>query len=332
MRRGWFGGVAAFFFSSPSGRTGGAVTFFDKLISSLKYYGIVYFIFLSIIIGMGIIYLNKIDFMTMSTYVTSETVKDTLPPPELTDTIQPPYLRGETMPPVDIMKLGIPSKETIDKGKTQFTAVCSGCHGPEGKGDGPAGALLTPKPRNFTDLNGWKNGPKFSMIYKTVNEGIQGSAMASFNYLSPADRIAIISYIRTLNPAYPPVTDAELAEMDKTYSLSKGFKQPNQMPISAAFEKILKDYDTTRAKVSAMRMYIDRDKDSAAVLFKKIVGDMQKALWVLASDSLWNKSMNNFVNVIETDPLNSGYKTNIYEMTAADMNKVYLYLKKLFNV
>ena len=255
------------------------MTFFDKLISSLKYYGIVYFVFLIIIIGMGILYLNKIDVITISTHVPETTVKDTLQAPDFSkDTLQPPYMRGETMPPVDIMKVGVPSKEQIDKGKSQFTAVCSGCHGPEGKGDGPAGALLNPKPRNFTDLNGWKNGPKFSMMYKTVQEGISGSAMASFNYLPPIDRISIIQYLRTLNPGYPPVTEVELAEMDKTYSLSKGFKQPNQMPVSVALEKTLKEYDTVQAKVASIRMAIDRNtKDTAAILYKKIVRDAESA-------------------------------------------------------
>ena len=308
------------------------MTFFDKLISSLKYYGIVYFIFLIMIIGMGIIYLNKIDFITMSTHVPPETVKDTLQPPDFTkDTLQPPYIRGETMPPVDIMKTGVPSKEQIDKGKLQFTAVCSGCHGPEGKGDGPAGALLNPKPRNFTDLNGWKNGPKFSMMYKTVQEGIPGSAMASFNYLPPIDRVSIIQYIRTLNPGYPPVTEAELAEMDRTYSLSKGFKQPNQMPVSAALEKTLKEYDTVQVKIASIRMALDKEiKDTAAVIFKGIVRDMQKALTVLAANPRWNESVNEFVHIIESDPVNSGYKTTVYGLSQSELNSVYLYLRKLF--
>src|SRR6185295_9190126 len=33
----------------------------------------------------------------------------------------------------------------------KFAQLCSGCHGPNGQGDGPAGVALTPKPRNFTD-------------------------------------------------------------------------------------------------------------------------------------------------------------------------------------
>lgn len=308
------------------------MTFFDKLISSLKYYGIVYFIFLIIIIGMGIIYLNKIDFISVSKYVPPAMTKDTLQPPDLSrDTLQPPYKKGETMPPVDIMKMGKPSQELIDKGKSQYSSICSGCHGTEGKGDGPAGAMLSPKPRNFTDLNGWKNGPMLSLMYRTLQEGIPGSAMASFSYIPPIDRISIIHYIRTLNPNYPAVTDAELAEMDKTYSLSKGFSQPNQMPLSAALDKILKDEDTLQSELESIRKIIEKEtKDTAAVLFKKIVRDMPRALNLLAADTFWNKSLNEFVRVIELDPVNSGYRTTVYGLSEGEFNMIYLYLRRLF--
>ena len=35
--------------------------------------------------------------------------------------------------------------------KTVFAQRCTLCHGPEGKGDGPAAANLNPKPRNYGD-------------------------------------------------------------------------------------------------------------------------------------------------------------------------------------
>lgn len=38
----------------------------------------------------------------------------------------------------------------FDPAKT-FQEKCATCHGPEGRGDGPAGAALNPKPRNYHD-------------------------------------------------------------------------------------------------------------------------------------------------------------------------------------
>ncbi|MCZ7582047.1 MAG: c-type cytochrome [Deltaproteobacteria bacterium] len=37
------------------------------------------------------------------------------------------------------------------KGKAVYLQYCAACHGESGKGDGPAGAALNPKPRNFND-------------------------------------------------------------------------------------------------------------------------------------------------------------------------------------
>jgi cbb3-type cytochrome c oxidase subunit III len=52
------------------------------------------------------------------------------------------------------------------KGKEVFTANCASCHGPEGKGDGPAGAALNPKPADFS-----KSASDQATILKTITEG-----------------------------------------------------------------------------------------------------------------------------------------------------------------
>jgi len=36
------------------------------------------------------------------------------------------------------------------KGKVIFTTNCASCHGDDGKGDGPVGVALNPRPRDFT--------------------------------------------------------------------------------------------------------------------------------------------------------------------------------------
>ena len=38
-------------------------------------------------------------------------------------------------------------------GKKNFDMLCFTCHGMTGKGDGPAGAALTPPPRDFSKTN-----------------------------------------------------------------------------------------------------------------------------------------------------------------------------------
>lgn len=46
---------------------------------------------------------------------------------------------------------GAPSAAAIAEAEQIFATRCFACHGPQGKGDGPASAGLTPPPRNFTD-------------------------------------------------------------------------------------------------------------------------------------------------------------------------------------
>jgi hypothetical protein len=41
----------------------------------------------------------------------------------------------------------------LSAARDNFTAQCSKCHGDSGRGDGPAGASLPVKPRNFTDCS-----------------------------------------------------------------------------------------------------------------------------------------------------------------------------------
>mgnify|MGYP001570579702 CR=1 FL=1 len=43
------------------------------------------------------------------------------------------------------------SPENMATAQARFDALCSTCHGKTGIGDGPAGAVLNPKPRNYTD-------------------------------------------------------------------------------------------------------------------------------------------------------------------------------------
>jgi mono/diheme cytochrome c family protein len=177
---------------------------------NLNFYGAVYILFIIIAIGLGIIYTNNLDY-----FASDKVVKNPIP-----DTTKPrtdlPVIKGTISPPVDIKKLGVSTPELIDKGKTMFLTNCAGCHGESGKGDGVAGASLNPKPRNFTELTGWKNGPQFAQIYKTLQEGIPGSAMASFSNILPEDRIALIHFIQSFRPDYSKPTDTELTELDKT--------------------------------------------------------------------------------------------------------------------
>jgi caa(3)-type oxidase subunit IV len=116
------------------------------------------------------------------------------------------YVKGPLMAAETKSKLKDPwisKPELVARGKELYVLNCASCHGNEGKGDGPAAAALVPHPRNFTDLAGWKNGRKPTMVFKTLKEGIPGSSMASFATLPSDDRWALTHYVVSLNAAAP---------------------------------------------------------------------------------------------------------------------------------
>jgi mono/diheme cytochrome c family protein len=93
-------------------------------------------------------------------------------------------------------------------GKTTFDTLCATCHGPQGKGDGPAGAALNPKPRDFsvgefkydTDKDG-KAGTDADLanIIKNGAGAYGGSPlMAPWGHLSETDIQNVIAYVHSL--------------------------------------------------------------------------------------------------------------------------------------
>jgi mono/diheme cytochrome c family protein len=93
-------------------------------------------------------------------------------------------------------------------GKTTFETLCVTCHGPAGKGDGPAGAALDPKPRDFsigdfkydTDKDG-KPGTDADLANIVKNgAGAYGGSplMAPWGHLSDADIQNVVAYVRSL--------------------------------------------------------------------------------------------------------------------------------------
>ena len=94
-------------------------------------------------------------------------------------------------------------------GKAKYDMFCISCHGPTGHGDGPVGAALNPKPRNFAvgdfkyDAN--KDGKPgedadLALIIKNGAAAYGGSPMMApwGATLSDQDVQNVIAYVRSL--------------------------------------------------------------------------------------------------------------------------------------
>src|SRR4030095_2058749 len=295
----------------------------------LKYFGLIYVIFLAIIVVVGTIFISRLPEFTQE-----RLQLDTLKFPKDTVNLQAdlPVVKGTISPPVNIFNLATPTPDQVEKGKGLFTTNCVTCHGPEGKGDGVAGAMMNPKPRNFTSLDGWTNGPKLTQMYKTLQEGITNKGMASYAQLPPEDRVALIHYIHeTFTKNYPKASDEELKELDKTYSLSTGAKLPNQIPVTMAMDKILKEKNPFDHRIDTMKFLVNNNKtDSGAVILKSISNNLTKSLTVLALDSSWNANEKSLVDMFIQNPVQNGFRAKAYALTARELSLLHAYLRNLF--
>jgi mono/diheme cytochrome c family protein len=70
---------------------------------------------------------------------------------------------------------------------TIFATRCSTCHGPDGKGNGPASAALNPKPRDYTDPV-WQKSVTDEQIKKTIVGG--GAAVGKSPLMVPNPDLA----------------------------------------------------------------------------------------------------------------------------------------------
>ena len=93
-----------------------------------------------------------------------------------------------------------PNADSVAAGHTLFVANCVPCHGVTGKGDGPVGLTLNPRPADLT-LHAVPGVHTDGQLYEWVTNGFPGSVMPAFKtVLSDNDRWNLVNYIRTLAP------------------------------------------------------------------------------------------------------------------------------------
>jgi high-affinity iron transporter len=83
------------------------------------------------------------------------------------------------------------------RGAALFAAQCAVCHGPEGRGDGPAGKSLDPRPSDFHDRERMTQRSVYG-LYSTITLGVEGTAMASFRALPEDERWALAFHAAAL--------------------------------------------------------------------------------------------------------------------------------------
>lgn len=79
-----------------------------------------------------------------------------------------------------------------EAGRRVYQSHCTRCHGANGNGDGPDARRYLPKPPSFAGMR-----PSFAAAQSVIENGVAGTAMASWPLLTPPEIQAVTQYIRS---------------------------------------------------------------------------------------------------------------------------------------
>jgi cytochrome c oxidase cbb3-type subunit 2 len=121
-------------------------------------------------------------------------------------TLSPRFAQEPPGVPIAIPPEMPPSDAGVARGRSVYVRMgCVECHGPQGRGDGPAARALTDDlgrrvyPFDFT--RGWKmkGGSSPEDVYRTFHTGIDGTPMPSYqDSIGDGDSWDLVHYTRSL--------------------------------------------------------------------------------------------------------------------------------------
>jgi high-affinity iron transporter len=118
-------------------------------------------------------------------------------------------LRWDVIPAYDIAVVPKTASD-LSQAAAIYTADCAGCHGVEGRGDGPFAQGLDPAPSNFHDQVRMASRSVYG-LYNTISLGVAGTAMRGFGELSENDRWALAFYVASIGVPQSEVNEGKRA-------------------------------------------------------------------------------------------------------------------------
>jgi mono/diheme cytochrome c family protein len=233
-----------------------------------------------------------------------------------------PPQRGRFVPPVDPKTLIAPSAELAARGKELYEINCIQCHGPLGKGDGPAAGTMNPRPRDFSSPNGWTYGYDLPGIFKTLSEGVQGTSMASFDYMSRRDRMALAHYVQSLG-AFPHTGNPQALDALSKELATAGEKTPNRIPVSMAMARMEEEF------TAPSPLAIDReDQSPAGKILRQVVINSSRASQVLRESRSWRASARDLAESILAGTPGNGFSVSVAALSPAEWQALHAELLK----
>lgn len=108
--------------------------------------------------------------------------------------MRPPVMENTQVNPIPA------NRESIATGSALFAVNCVPCHGVSGKGDGPVGLTMNPRPADLVQ-HAVPGVHTDAQLFEWITNGFPGSQMPQFKTtLSDTDRWHLVNFIRTLAP------------------------------------------------------------------------------------------------------------------------------------
>jgi mono/diheme cytochrome c family protein len=234
------------------------------------------------------------------------------------DPTEYPVEKSKLIPPVDPATLITPSPELMALGKELFEKDCINCHGEKGLGNGPAAGTMNPRPRDYTATEGWVNGRDMPAIYKTLSQGIPGSSMASFDYLTKRDRMALVHYVESLGGFTDKTGNSDAMQALSKELASAGEKTNNKIPVSMAMAKLESEYTPPPPLVITRA-----DRSPGTEMLRRAVTDEERAARVLNASGLWRAGPDALAGSILPDVPANGFSTGLATWTPSEWRALY---------
>jgi high-affinity iron transporter len=140
-----------------------------------------------------------------------------------------------------------PRAPELTRGAEVYRANCASCHGMLGRGDGPAGQGLDPKPADLSDAVALADQSPLD-YYRRITMGVVGTAMPGFEVrLAPQDRWAVALYASLLR--LPPPSGEVPPQL-------QAFATTGRLSDGQLLEAVEQDgLSATLARVAAIRSF-----------------------------------------------------------------------------
>ncbi len=229
------------------------------------------------------------------------------------DPAEYPPVRGFDIPPVRPEEVLTATPALLDRGRALFERNCRSCHGPEGRGDGPAAGGLSPPPRNFAEALGWKTGTTIPEIYRTLMEGIPGSSMGAYDYLRAKDRMALVHYVQSLGAFSHGDNLVALEAFGKQFATA-GERVPNKIPASLAEKRLREEFREPEP--------IRADGPGAEIL-REEAWDLQRVALALEASQTWRTGPEALAALVLPGVPENGFRPRVATCSAEEWGRLH---------